>query len=116
MVDRRGVVIGAAGGSFSGFFGIGGGMLLVPLIMMLYRPSRRVAHATSLGSIVALSTAGMAGFALDGNVEWVTGVAMGLGGVIGAVVGATLLDRLAASTLRLLFAVVLIVAGVKMVF
>ncbi|MEX2424463.1 MAG: sulfite exporter TauE/SafE family protein [Acidimicrobiia bacterium] len=113
--DPRLVLIGAAGGALSGFFGVGGGIILVPFMLWLIAPSRRVAHATSLGAIVALSSAGMVGFAISDQVDWIAGLTIGAGGVVGGVVGAHYMNRLSARTLKLIFATVLIVAGGRMV-
>ncbi|MEX0757184.1 MAG: sulfite exporter TauE/SafE family protein [Acidimicrobiia bacterium] len=114
--DPRLIVIAVAGGALSGFFGVGGGILLVPLILLFLAPPRRVAHATSLGAIIALSIAGTIGFALSGQVDWVVGVTIGAGGVIGGAVGAHYMNRLSPRTLRMIFAVVLIAAGLRMVW
>lgn len=113
--DPRLIVIAAAGGALSGFFGVGGGIVLVPLLMAFLALPRKAAHATSLGAIVALSLAGMLGFAVSGEVDWIVGVTIGAGGVIGGAVGAHYMNRLSPRTLRLVFAVVLIIAGVRMV-
>lgn len=113
--DPRLVLIGAAGGALSGFFGVGGGIILVPLILLFIAPPRRVAHATSLGAIIALSAAGMVGFAISDQVDWIAGLTIGAGGVVGAVIGAHYMNRLSPRTLKLIFATVLIVAGVRMV-
>lgn len=113
--DPRLIVIATAGGALSGFFGVGGGIILVPLIMYFLSAPRKTAHATSLGAIVALSFAGMLGFAVSGEVDWVVGFTIGAGGVVGGVVGAHLMNRLSPQTLRMVFAVVLIVAGFRMV-
>jgi uncharacterized protein len=112
--DIRVVGTAVAGGFLSGFFGIGGGIVLVPLILLFLAPPRKVAHATSLGAIVALSTAGMIGFALSDRVDWVMGLTIGAGGVLGAALGAHLMNRLSPATLRMVFAVVLIAAGLRM--
>ncbi|HSJ28000.1 MAG TPA: sulfite exporter TauE/SafE family protein [Acidimicrobiia bacterium] len=116
VFDLRLVGIGIAGGAISGFFGVGGGIVLVPLLLGYMGLTRRAAHATSLGAIILLSLAGMVGFALSGEVDPVVGVTIGVGGMVGAVIGAQLMNRLSARTLRLVFAVVLIGAGVRMVF
>ncbi|MDX1448243.1 MAG: sulfite exporter TauE/SafE family protein [Acidimicrobiia bacterium] len=113
--DPRLILIAAAGGALSGFFGVGGGIVLVPLIMYFLAAGRKTAHATSLGAIVALSFAGMLGFAVSGEVDWVVGVTIGIGGVVGGATGAHYMNRLSPRTLRAVFAVVLIVAGVRMV-
>ncbi|HVR32206.1 MAG TPA: sulfite exporter TauE/SafE family protein [Acidimicrobiia bacterium] len=114
--DFRLVIIAVSGGALSGFFGVGGGILLVPLILLFLAPARKVAHATSLGAIIALSFAGMVGFAMSERVDWVVGVTLGAGGVIGGALGAQLMDKLSARTLRLIFAVVLVAAGLRMLF
>ncbi|MFP5332285.1 MAG: TSUP family transporter, partial [Acidimicrobiia bacterium] len=72
--DPRLILIAAAGGALSGFFGVGGGIVLVPLLMYFLAVPRKTAHATSLGAIVALSFAGMIGFAVSGEVDWVVGI------------------------------------------
>ena len=113
--DPRLLLIGAAGGALSGFFGVGGGIILVPLILLLITPPRRVAHATSLGAIIALSAAGMVGFAISDQVDWIAGLTIGAGGLVGGALGAHYMNRLSARTLKLIFAVVLIVAGARMV-
>jgi uncharacterized protein len=113
--DPRIIVIAVTGGALSGFFGVGGGIVLVPLILYFLGTNRRVAHATSLGAIIPLSMAGVIGFALSGRVDWVMGLTIGLGGLVGGSVGAYYMNRLSPRTLRLVFAVLLIVAGVRMV-
>lgn len=112
--DARIIVIAVAGGALSGFFGVGGGIVLVPLILLFLKPPRKTAHATSLGAIVALSFAGMLGFAVSDQVDWVLGLTMGAGGVVGGALGAHYMNRLSPRTLRLIFASVLILAGVRM--
>lgn len=112
--DPRLIIIAVAGGALSGFFGVGGGIVLVPLLMYFLSVQRKAAHATSLGAIVALSLAGMLGFAVSGEVDWVLGVTMGAGGVVGGAIGAHYMNRLSPRTLKLIFAVVLIVAGIRM--
>lgn len=109
-------MIAVGAGSLSGFFGVGGGIVLVPLILLFLSPPRKVAHATSLGAIIALAFAGTIGFALSEQVDWIVGVTIGLGGVFGAALGAHYMNRLSSRTLRLIFSILLIVAGLRMVF
>ncbi len=94
---------------------MGGGIVLVPLILWVLKFERHVAHATSLAAITVIALAGMAGFALEGEVNWVVGAGLAIGGVSGAAYGASLMDRLSPATLRTVFAVVLIVSGFRMV-
>ena len=99
----------------SGFFGVGGGIVLVPMILWLLKADRHTAHATSLAAIFLIALFGMAGFALDGNVDWTVGIGLALGGIVGAAYGANLMGRLSPSTLRIVFGIVLVVAGIRMV-
>lgn len=109
-------MIGVAGGAIGGFFGVGGGIVMVPLILYFLKPERKIAHATSLGAITLLAVSGVIAASGVDNVDWGVGVAVGIGGIVGATIGATWLDRLSPRTLRMVFAVVLIVAGLRMLF
>lgn len=103
------------GGLVSGFFGVGGGIALVPLILWVLKTDRHTAHATSLAAIFLISVFGMAGFAVDGRVDWFIGTGLAIGGVLGAAYGAGLMGRLSPTTLRAVFGLVLVVAGLRMV-
>ena len=113
--DPRILLVGVVGGFVGGFFGVGGGIVLVPLILWVLKTQRHIAHATSLAAIIVIAIAGMAGFAVEGEVNWVVGSGLAIGGVLGAAYGANLMDRLSPATLRTVFAVVLIVSGLRMV-
>jgi hypothetical protein len=114
--DPRIIIVGVMGGLVSGFFGVGGGIVLVPLILWMLETDRYTAHATSLAAIFLISVFGMFGFAVDGRVDWLMGAGLALGGMVGAAYGAGLMGRLSPSTLRTVFGIVLIVAGLRMVF
>jgi uncharacterized membrane protein YfcA len=108
-------VIGAAAGVFGGFFGVGGGIILVPLLVWLGFDQHR-AHATSLASFIVIATAGAISYGLAGDVDLRVGLAVGVGGIIGSVIGASVMHRLSPRTLGIAFALVLFAAGVRMVF
>ncbi len=109
------LALGLAGGIIGGFFGVGGGIVLVPLIVYVLKGDQHTAHATSLGAIVLISAASALRYGLDGNIDLDFGLALGVGGVVGSMIGATAMHRLSPNTLRLVFALVLIVVGVRMV-
>lgn len=109
------VVVGLAGGLLSGFFGVGGGIIMVPLIMWLLRADRHTAHATSLGAIFVIAVSGVITYAQAGSIDVAVGIALGVGGLVGAWIGAQLMHRMSSSGLRVVFAIVLIVAGLRMV-
>jgi len=109
------VAAGAVAGALAGFFGVGGGIVLVPLSIWLLGLDQHRAHATSLAAIFVIALAGTARFAVAGSVDWVVGIGLGAGGLVGSTYGAGLMHRLSPRALRGVFAVVLVVAGTRMV-
>lgn len=108
--------MGVAGGFVGGFFGVGGGIVLVPLILWVVTKDRHIAHATSLAAIIVIAAFGMVGFAVDGRVDVAVGLALAVGGVTGAMVGANMMHKLSPETLKITFSVILILSGLRMVF
>jgi uncharacterized protein len=108
------VAVGLAAGFLSGLFGIGGGILVVPGLVLVLKLSQRLAHGTSLGAIVPISVAGLIGYAVDHNVDWAAGGLIIVGAVVGAAIGARLLGRLPERTLRYAFALFLIATAIRL--
>jgi uncharacterized membrane protein YfcA len=108
------VLVGLAAGALAGTFGVGGGIILVPLLVWLGFDRHR-AHATSLASIIPIGISGALAFAAAGEVDLAIGVLIGLGGVLGSSVGATLMHRSSPRTLTVVFSLVLLGAGLRMV-
>ena len=106
------VAIGIAAGVFSAFFGVGGGILAVPLLILVAGLPERAATATSLGAIAITATAGVVVFAFRGEVEPAYAALVGLPAAAGAVAGTTLQQRVRTSTLTYGFAVLLTALGV----
>jgi len=105
------VAIGLAAGVFSAFFGVGGGILAVPLLILFVGLPERVATATSLLAIAITATAGVIAFALRGHVEVEYAALVGLPAAVGALAGTALQQRVRASTLTYGFAVLLMGVG-----
>ena len=106
------VAIGIAAGVFSAFFGVGGGILAVPLLILFAGLPERAATATSLGAIAITATAGVVVFAVRGEVEPAYAALVGLPAAAGAIAGTTLQQRIRTSTLTYGFAVLLTGLGV----
>lgn len=106
------VAIGLAAGAFSAFFGVGGGIIAVPLLILLVGFPERVATATSLLAIGITASAGVVVFSLRGEVEVGYAALVGLPAALGAVAGTSLQQRLRTSTLIYGFAVLLTGVGV----
>jgi uncharacterized protein len=102
-LDRRLVAIGGAGGVLSGLLGVGGGVIMVPLLVLWTGVRQREAHAISLGAIVPISLAGVITYGAAGKVKVGDAVALAAGSIIGARVGAGLLARVEERPLKIIF-------------
>lgn len=107
--------IGLLAGVLSGIFGVGGGIVMVPLQMLFLGEDIKSAVRTSLGAIVLISVWAVGRQALSGNVLWSAGVCLGLGGLIGAQLGARLLPKLPDHVVNLLFRGLLLALATYMV-
>jgi len=106
------VAIGLIAGLFSALFGVGGGIIVVPLLILAARYSERPAMATSLAAIALIALVGSVTYALHGEVKPGAAAIVGLPGALGAVAGTSLQQRLATRTLSLAFAALLAGLGV----
>ena len=106
------VAIGLAAGVFSAFFGVGGGILAVPLLILFAHLPERAAAATSLLAIAITASAGVVVFALRGQVDVQFAALVGLPAAAGALAGTSLQQRVRTSTLTYGFAVLLSCVGV----
>ncbi len=109
------VAIGVVGGFFSALFGVGGGIVVVPLLIFFCNFSERPAMATSLAAIGVIALAGTLTYGLLGEVKPGAAAAVGLPGAVGAIVGAALQQRLTGRMLGLGFATLLAVIGLRLV-
>jgi uncharacterized membrane protein YfcA len=107
--------IGLLAGLLSGLFGVGGGIVMVPLMVARLGLDHRRASATSLLAIVPIATASAAGYAVTGNVDPVAGLLLLIGGVAGGQMGARLLPRTPIPTLQLWFGVLSIATALRLV-
>jgi hypothetical protein len=108
------VVIGLVAGFFSALFGVGGGILIVPLLILVARYAERTAAATSLAAIGITALAGAAVYATLGRVHLTEAAAVGLPAAIGAVAGTTLQQRVPRRALSLLFAAFLVAIALRL--
>jgi uncharacterized protein len=106
------VAIGLLAGLFSALLGVGGGLVVVPLLILFARYSERPAMATSLAAIALIAFVGAITYALHGEVKPGAAAIVGLPGALGAVAGASLQQRIANRTLALTFAALLAGLGV----
>ncbi|WP_104165694.1 sulfite exporter TauE/SafE family protein [Cryobacterium sp. N22] len=109
------VFTGLIGGLLSGVFGVGGGIVMVPLLISLVRMDQRRAAATSLAAIVPTSIVGSLTYLVNGHIDLVAGAIIAAGAVVGSVIGTNLLRRIPLFWLRWLFIALLILVAVRMV-
>jgi uncharacterized membrane protein YfcA len=108
------MAIGTLAGLFSGLFGVGGGIVMVPLLVLWLGYDERAATATSLAAIVFVAGFGAAAQGLYGNVHVVDAVLIGVPAVGGVVIGTWLQQRLQTRSISLLFAAVLVASAVEL--
>lgn len=109
-------VAGLIVGVTSAFFGVGGGLLMVPFMVLALGETQHVAEGTSLLVIVPTAVVGVIAHRKRGFVDFRSAVWLGLGGVAGAIVGARVALGTAGSLLRTLFGVLVVIVGVHFVY
>ncbi len=109
------MAIGTLAGLFSGLFGVGGGSVIVPLLMLWLGYDERGATATSLAAIVFIAGFAAAVQGLYGNVRLLDAALVGVPAVLGVLIGTWLQQRLQARAIALLFAAVLVASAVELV-
>jgi uncharacterized membrane protein YfcA len=110
------VLIGLVAGLFSALFGVGGGIVAVPMLILIARLPERVATATSLGAIGLTALAGVTVYALRGEVDVRYAALVGIPATAGALLGTSLQQRIATTTLTYGFAVLLAGIGTWLVW
>jgi uncharacterized membrane protein YfcA len=108
--------IGTAGGAFSGLFGIGGGTVIVPLLVLWLGYEQKEATGTSLAAIIVIGSMAAAAQALYGNVDLWLGLAICVPGVAGVVAGTALQQRISDRAVAGAFVVMLIVSATVLIF
>jgi uncharacterized membrane protein YfcA len=107
-------VIATAAGAFSGLFGVGGGSIVVPLLILWLAYGEREATGTSLTALVIMAAFGAIGQALYGNVDPLRAAIVGLPAVAGVIAGTALQQRIPERAVSLLFALLLLVIALEL--
>ena len=109
------MAIGTLAGLFSGLFGVGGGSVIVPLLVLWLGYDERSATATSLAAIVFIAGFAAAVQGLYGNVHLLDALLIGVPAVVGVLIGAWLQQRLQARSIALLFAALLVASAIELI-
>jgi len=108
--------IGVAAGFFSALFGVGGGTIVVPLLVLLGGFAPMVATGTSLAAIGITALFGMVAFGVLGEVSWADAVVVGVPAMAGTLAGIWLQQRIASRLLAGLFSVFLLAIAARLFF
>ena len=107
-----GAAIGLGAGLMSGYVGVGGGFIMVPLMLSLIHIPMKLASGTSLIAILILAIPGTIENGIAGNIDYVVGLSVAIGSIPGAVLGAMLVKRVPERVLRFIFGGFLIIAAI----
>lgn len=110
------ILVGLAAGLLSGMFGIGGGTIIVPALVLWLGMPQRLAAGTSVAAILPAAVVGAISYGVQGNVDWIAAVCLAIGIVLGAQLGSHLLAKAPVSALQWGFMVFLVVVIVSLWF
>ena len=108
------VAVGFTAGILSGLFGIGGGIVMVPLLVFVASFKQHQAHATSLAAGMFLAAAGGITYAVAGDVDPLAAALLAAGALVGAPLGAKVMHGVSPNRLKIAFGVLLAVISVVM--
>lgn len=110
------IISGVAVGTLSGLIGIGGGILLVPILLYIFKVDMHIAVGTSLMTIIPTTIMGSMIHFQKGNVDWRLGIVIAIGALAGAILGSTASTMIPAHTLKKIFAIVLLILSLKVAY
>lgn len=109
------VLIGAIAGLLSGLLGVGGGIFIVPMLVLVAGFAQHSAHASSLAAVVPIAAAGALFYGGESHVDVEVASFLAAGAVVGAPLGARIMAGMQESTLKVVFGVLLVGLGLFMV-
>ncbi len=110
------VGIGLVAGFLSGLLGVGGGVLIVPALVLLLGFPQKLASGTSLIAVAPISVVGLVSYLIEGHIDWAVGVPLAVGMLLGGVVGSWLLAKLPATVISWIFLIAMVATAIRMFF
>lgn len=109
------ILSGAVIGFLNGFFGGGGGMVCVPILQKVLNLDSKESHATAIAVIFPLSLISASIYVFNGYIDSLPLLTVGLGVVLGGILGAYILKILPPKALRIIFALIMFIGGIKLI-
>lgn len=109
------ILIGIIAGFISGLFAAGGGMIVVPAFVHIFKLDEAEARATSVFAILPMVITSGLLYYNNNYIDWILGIKCALGGIIGGFIGAKLLRKLSDKVLKVIFIIFLIYVSIKMI-
>lgn len=109
------ISIGVISGVISGLFAAGGGMIVVPALIHIFKLEDAKARATSVFAILPMVVVSGLFYYKNDYIDWNLGIKCAIGGIIGGIIGAKLLKKMSSKTLRILFVIFLAYTSIKMI-
>lgn len=109
------IVIGIVSGLVNGFFGAGGGLIIVPMLKKFDSQNSKTIHATTLGCVMFMCLSSSVVYFLDGVIDFKLVAFCTIGSLLGSVVAVKLLKNLKNKVIDLIFSLVLILAGISLI-
>ncbi len=113
---HRHILIGLISGILNGLFGAGGGSVVVPAMVKFLKTEQKKAHATAIAIILVMSAISSFFYIRNGYFDFGLWLPVTLGGVIGGMVGAKVLDKISVKWLKIIFGSVILITSFKMIF
>ena len=109
------IIVGLVAGFVNGFFGAGGGLVLVPMITFLAKIDQKKAHATTMFCVLFMCLCSSVVYVVNGWVDYMLVLYCLIGGIVGSLIGTFLLQKLKNNVIDLLFSIALLCAGIFMI-
>lgn len=110
------IIAGFFAGFVSGFFGAGGGMILVPFMTLILKDEEVESRATTILCIFFMVLISSFFYFKQDAIDWNVSIKCAIGGIVGGIIGSKLLINLDKKILNILFIIFLIYSGIKMIF
>ena len=114
--EWRSWLMGAGIGAANAIFGGGGGMIVVPILMLLMNLKAKESHATAILIILPITIISAVIYLINGYFSLDSGVSSSIGVIVGGILGALLLKKISNKWIVKIFAIVMVIGGVKMLF